>query len=343
MKCISIVSTQLQLLNCIEFVCQNNITDHTLLIYAASEKRLIQIKKVLQLPYVACKIQKTFFLLAYGRGSGYIRTLFNRARVRALFVMKQYDYCVICNYHNIAHRNLYRLASSNPNTQLVHLDDGLAIADCIELRKKELERGKPELVCSRSDKYLYNYCINKYVPKSILFFTPYKVNVTDVDKYVKNDYSYLKAQMLLNNIVNLSNAPVIILGQPIVAFGLLTKQQYSNCIERVLDSYGISKGPYMYLPHPVEDVTSSLEKRVANKITLLKSGLPFELLCTTINADALVMGFYTAALSCIKIFDIKCRVCAIHPQYNYKDEGERHVIETAYLHLRQIGINEIYI
>lgn len=343
MKGISIVSTQFQLLNVIEFISQNNVTDHTLIIYAASEKRLVQMKKVLQLPYVACKIRKRYFLLASGKYVGYLRTLLNRARIRLLFIMTKYDFCVICNYHNIAHRNLFRLASSNPNIQLVHLDDGLSIVDCIEQRKKELELGKPVLSCSRSDRFLYNYRINKYVPKSILYFTPYKVNVADVDRYVKNDYSYLKAQILLNNNVNLSNSPVIILGQPLVTCGLLTKQQYSNCIERVLDSYGISEGPYMYLPHPAEDVTSSLEKRVANKITIFKSDLPFELLCKTINADALVMGFYTSALPCIKFFDIKCRVCAMHPRYNYKDEEERHVIETAYLYLRQIGIDEIFI
>ena len=62
----------------------------------------------------------------------------------------------------------------------------------------------------------------------------------------------------------------------------------------------------------------------------------------TINEDALVSGFYTAALSCIKNLNVKCRVYAMHPQYNYKDEEERHVIETAYLYLRQIEINEIF-
>lgn len=343
MKCISIVNTPLQLLNCIEFVSQYNVSEHTLLVYVTSEKRLMQIKSVLQLSYVASKIDKLHYIIAYGKGVSYLRTLSVRIKEKAMFLMKDYDYCIICNYHAIAHRNMFRLASSNPKTQLVHLDDGLAIADCVEQRKEELALGRPVLSCSRSDRFLYNYHIYKYVPKSILYFTPYKVKVADVDRFVKNEYSYLKSHIIQNNNTNFSHAKVIFLGQPIVASGMLTKEQYSFCLEKMLNLFGINEGRILYLPHPVEDILSSLDKRFNEQIEVFKTDLPFELLCMSIDKDALVIGFYTAALSCIKTFDIKCRVYAIHPKYYYKDDKERHVIEAAYEYLRNMGINEINI
>lgn len=324
MTFVVIASTQLQLLNAAEYLCGKSDFKASLILYANSTNRINQMRKLLSVPYINTLFHKKIELLAGTRRSfkEVIRSFLVLYRIkRYVLLMNECDECIIGHYLFNTHRYLAsQIHKKFPLSRIIVVDDGMATIEGNEIRKKELFTLRPFVYGNRFILRYFQICKSFYIPKSITYFSVYKLGIANVDRLLENTYCILKRHTRdFVNEVDFSKADIIILGQPLIQQCRMEKDVYVRYIYLICEHY--PQMNIMYYPHPEENI--DLIKSDVTSITFLNNVYSVELLTSAIASSVVVIGWYSSALINIKRINPERQVYAIYIN-EFKEETEEY-------------------
>ena len=289
-KSVTIVHSELQLLNAIEAIKAKEI-EYNVLIIASLTQRNKEIVNVFR-KYANGVYSSIFNLRLFKSDSRllfHINSILSYVFIYIYTFLYRFDYTIIGNYVEHLQRLLVCLTHSSDN-EVILVDDGTATLFFADVREKELLNGvnpftQPQGIMS------YLIPIQSYknlIVDHLTYFSMFDIpNVAESDIVIHNDYKGLKH---LPTVESYNNYSVIILGQPLVRSGSITSDDYNN----ILNTVSVYKGntPVYYYPHSDEvDFKPSNEN-----IIILKREDPFEILLLRLPAECVILGFYTTAL-----------------------------------------------
>lgn len=293
---ISIVSTGLQLINCVEYVKTQEESDNLLIVYSFSKRRMKQIKELIDNKTYNSVFRKVIYLREISnRYLNVFNVIFIIVRLY-LICLRKVKCCIAGNYLIASHRFLIARYYKR-DVKVVLVDDGLTTTEVAKWRPIELKEGVVHMFNGSFTTRLFYLPVRmSCVPKNVQYFTVYDVNVSSIgDEYIRCDYKYLKA-----HINNFEINPEVFLGdcffigQPLYK-DIISKQSYClylNKFAKLTD-----KKHLLYIPHPAEDrFEQDVLPFLDNKYIVVKTSLPFEILASIIKPGASVLTFYSSVI-----------------------------------------------
>lgn len=350
MNSISIVSTQMQLVNCVEAIRQYGFTHNDLIVWSSSTNREKQLISLLdRFDY------KSYFhnvsihtRLSYGG----VRSILSIFKEKKFFKKSNcsVDAVLIGNYKLLQVKYfLHKLLRKNSAVNVISLDDGIATCEAVSLRNKEIHTHKMAFDdISRLFKlvYLGGFLWGWKSPEKVVFYTSFEQLIIN-SKVVaaKNNYSYIKSQLSSKSNESLSQYDVVFLGQPLVQMALLTSEQYSRYILEYINKYtSCYTHQIVYIPHPAEETEQSLSEEIRSVINIKRLDLPIELylIASSTLQKKKVVGFYTSALVVLKQM-IPCNIIDVFSIYvneieKIVDVNEKRILEDAYGFIEDSGV-----
>lgn len=345
MKAMAVVSTQLQLINCVEYLSLYNIDDCDLIVFSTSKMREKQIN------YLLLKESYRFFFkrILYtnytpNRLSGVLSTILTIFKIKRFINSNIYNCCILGNYKFCEHRLCaYYCTKNDKNTNIYVVDDGTATVDILVDRKIELQTG--HLIMFTHNKVLRMWFNNRaqfFIPKSIVFFTIYDLSLSEYDRLIRNGYSYLKNNASSFSIpVEVLSADVIFLGQPYVQNGIVTSQRYNEYLQWY--SKRTPNLAKIYLPHPEELDSLALDETTLQDYSYYESQISFEILYLALVKQPVIVSFNTSALVSVIEMNPNANIEAIYtPEIEISSDPSIRRIVTVYEEFKRRGINIIY-
>ena len=193
--------------------------------------------------------------------------------------------------------------------------------------------------------YLGGYLSKWRAPSSVIFFSSYSgLNLCSSDIRVFNNHSYISNCIDSYDDNIFSRYDAVFLGQPLVQSGILTKEQYSRYIEQMIDEIGKSIRNCIYVSHPAEDVSISLNDYLLSNLTVRHLDVPVELYFwgTIKSRRIIVIGFYTSALISLAQMQVSTAIYVksiyIREIDNIEDKRLKRIITDVYEYIDNNGI-----
>ena len=234
---ISIVSTQMQLVNCIEAINKYRYANNDLIIWTYSNNRERQLLSLLE--KLDCKRIFNKVTVYTRHNTGGLRTYVSILNEKGFFKQYDvygYDVIILGNYKLLQEKYfLKRVIRANKNVSVIVVDDGLATCETSNLRVLEVKTGKmvfDEITISYKFFYLSGYLFKWKAPDSLEYFTSYNnltISSSDTIVFNNNDFIKKKAESDKFNLEN--DGKTIFLGQPLVQLNFLSAQTYTDYIE----------------------------------------------------------------------------------------------------------------
>ena len=351
-KTLSIVSTPMQLINCIEFI-HTQIKDrvqNTLIIDVSSENRKDQINKLFKYDFYREVFDEVYYLSIVGNRNvlKYFKIVSNKHIVKKISRRTNYDYVISGNNLSLIHRYTQFLCwNNNPNIKIVLVDDGTSTAEIVLLREKEIKTNTLQYwVFSRSVRLLYFYRqpkLKNFAPPSLVFFTVYKnLTFNRKDVLIPCDYAYTK-DLRFEDSQNTLLPDVIIIGQPLTAAGVLSKGRYNDIIKTYISRTNKICEKIVYVPHPAEKISESIDNTLISMLSIVRPDIPFELWAITKRVHCLV-GFYSSVLVNMHLLFPNIEVVSLCPQ-EILSSSKLFLQEAqqSYAYIKKSGIEVIYI
>ncbi len=315
-----LISTPLQLINVIEAKKELNIpNEKSVAIFATYSSNLVSIKQIINQD----EWSETHFIdddpesLRKHEENFKERRFFpvlkkaieNLRKINALIERyKKVDSLVVGYYLGL--ENLHFINSISYNN-LYLLDDGIATIEINERRKKNLSfltNQSPEMFLKAwFKKYILGYRIAH--PKSLTFFSIYKIDVAPNDRLVLHSYREIKK--VLSNLEKTNE--LYFLGQPLSEIhpAIVAEETYFEYLKRIKLSF--NQYALVYIPH--RDELDSKVKKIETdlEIKVKRINLPIELyLLSEVKRPSVLAGFITSALpNCKEIFGDELEIVAI--------------------------------
>ena len=346
MKCVMIVSTQMQLINCIE-VCEHySLVVYELIVYCRSIEREKQLKLLLKEKRIKMYFSHIiYFTIPSNRFASFIKQYHYKLFIYFHTKAKKYDSCVVGNNFPIQNRYLiYRIKKQNPRAEIYVADDGLATLTTYKLRLREIQ-GEQNVYSfsSRILKFVYLLSkVNNFFVDSLVYHTNFNLDHNNRDRYVRNKYSFLKSYVFAFQSRFLPYDPeIIFLGQPLVQKKIISRESFNNYIRFVVTSFRCKK--IVYYMHPEEELNDDIfEIDVVNMIKVLKEPYSFELFAYTLTYKCKIISFYTSTLISLKSMNISSELFAIYLEEIDTNNSSYFVnVKDAYQYLKKNGINII--
>lgn len=309
MKTIAIVSTQLQFINAVEFVKKNGAEKNTLIIDTANKKRTEQLKRIMDLDLYDKVFSDIYYTSITNSKNAYIDTIYTKLLLFALSLLYRYNIIIVGNYTHLKHKYIAQVGLLfKKNAQVVVVDDGTLSFFYPEIRAKEHLSGK----CNKSyEKSRFNrllFCGNfrRVIFSKINFYSLYDLKFSTADVVKKNSFVYLSNNLTtIGGEIGFKSFRKIIVGQPLLQLGLISKKDYINTISKIIGTCDPDR--VLYVSHPAEDSYpfSSLG------IKIIKFQLPFECLVKLLESSAEIYGFTSSALTNAKLLCPKLKVVAV--------------------------------
>lgn len=345
LKTVSIVSTQMQLVNSVEYIktCVNAPAHHFLVVCTGSKNRRRQIDSLLKCPCYNQVFSQTEYISLASRPFFYLKEIICKYKLSRLFSDNFFDIIVAGNFLSIYHRYFqFVCGRKNRGAKYVFVDDGTATAESVPLRKKELTTGILQcLQFSRSVKFLYftlDPSFKSFVPDSVSFFSVYKnLDFPKKDEFTTCEYSYTK-QLRFEDSSKFDNLDVVIIGQPLVSAGIMRKDRYNEILNSFIKGVPNKRTIIAYVPHPSEDIQVSLEANTRNKCIIMRPSIPFELWLITHDIRCLV-GYYSSALVNTHYLFPDLKIISLFPVEIQKSTDLFHEeARESYEYIKEIGI-----
>lgn len=349
---ISVVSTQMQLVNCIEAIHYYGFLHNELIIWAYSKTRQEQMISLLdKLDYRRLFVKVLIHTREGSDRKSILKSICREKRFFKTYTINHYDAIILGNYKLLQEKYfLKRVIDANREVRTIVVDDGLAACETAILRNNECNVGRMQFdETSPLFKlfYLNGLLFRWDAPSSILFFTSFKnLLINECDSRSANDYAFLKEFINRSPANSLDSYDIIIIGQPLVQMHLLSKESYSDYIIDCIN--GISEGGQLnivYIPHPGENPDTSVSTTLSAMISIKRMELPIELYLLSSNREKIkhIVGFYTSALVNIKQMELES-CCRIHSLYfneleDLQNENLRRIIKNAYCFIGDNGIS----
>ena len=287
------MSSELQLMNCIEAVNHFKTDENFLLINSFIERNRRISKLVEQCDQTQFKVYNLRIMQSNNRMAYHINFLYSLLVI--FFISRlESDYYFIGNYADFLSRLLISRGSKLLNKKIVLVDDGLATFRFVDYRHKELISGKSIIEYGGSFivKFLPYTNLSSSIPPHVVFFTIYELKkMESCDSYVKNALSMVRS-IKLNNNIEIKDNSVIIIGQPFVELKLLEHSQYYDTLNRIKKRFQSCRNLY-YFPHPNEN-KKNLQSY--SNFEIVYNKYPFELTVLGLPKTCTVIGFSSTAL-----------------------------------------------
>lgn len=345
MKSVCIVSTQMQLLNCVELIRSLKIECNDLFIIAPTSKRKAQILGVIEaLSYMA--LFETITILEPKYKWSILNSINYKKRIQQYFLSRQFDIIILSNYKEILVRYSFFCArKKQPSLTTYLVDDGLSLLEIVRRRSWELENNEASININSRHLFLVFPIrrLKRCIAPKLFFFTNHKLKgLSRYDEIIINDYRYLRKTDSANLQLNY-NASIFIIGQPLSQQGIIDKNVYNDYLLSFIKENNCPNGFACYVPHPVEVVDDNLDDRMSQLINVVTFELPFEIYALSFPSSMIIVGFYSAALYNVHMIRPDLRVVCIYPRngQNCFRKDER-IINNAYATLLSSGIEPYY-
>lgn len=300
MKTVSVVSTQLQLINVLEFLNSHDSLDgENVLIITTSIQRERQIYILLEslIKYVSFKKVIKIRINNNNRLYSYLTSICAFFRLSVIPLYNPIDYCIIGNYHNEYHRYIaFRLRKRLYNkSSIVVVDDGLATITCFSDRKKEICTGRPFTFGNRIIMLYFSILGRKLIPEQVVFYSFLDDLDNDIDKCEKNTFCFLKKHLEVFKIPEIfKTTHVIFLGTPLCQRGSLSKENYNYYLKKIIEKIGDSS--FIYYGHPEEKDISWLSDEIKRQCIFIPNLFPVEYLAGVLDSSYEVYSFFSTSL-----------------------------------------------
>lgn len=308
MKTLSIVCTQLQLINAIECVKYYQSTDNTLILDCASRTRRNQLENLLSMDIYKGIFNKVYYSDITNNRFVYIDMIFVKILILLLVSLYKYQKIIVGNYNLLKHKYaIVQGISQNKSCRAIVVDDGTVSLLYPEIREKEISSGICDISYenSRFSRMLYHKSLTDVVSVNINFFSLYKLQLPPSDNLIENHFKYLTDN--LNNVItgiDLSKFNIVVVGQPLIELNAVSNENYQKCILEIRNQ---NEGNMLYVSHPAEFSYPFADSGVK----IIKFPLPFECMVKLLNPDTTIYGFTSSALINAKLLCPEKRVVAI--------------------------------
>lgn len=308
MKTLSIVCTQLQLINAIECVKYYQSTDNTLILDCASRTRRNQLEYLLSLDIYKGIFNKVYYSDITNNRWAYIDMIYAKMLIQVLIFLFKYQTIIVGNYNLLKHKYaIVQGTSQNKSCRAIVVDDGTVSLFYPEIREKEISSGICDISYenSRFSRMLYHKSLEPIVSANINFFSLYKLQLSPSDSLIVNRFDYLTNN--LNNVVSgldLSIYDTVIVGQPLIELNAVSNENYKKCISEIRNQ---NEGNMLYVSHPAEFSYPFADIGVK----IIKFPLPFECMAKLLNPNTAIYGFTSSALINAKLLCPEKRVVAV--------------------------------
>lgn len=294
-RSISIINTEIQLINVIEALQHFECNDNCLVIgqFNLKPERIKKIEKMLEEPLFRQHFNKIVHLPLYLSGKNPLRFIgYILAYIKFFFFVlfsKKFDCCFFGVMTDIMVKPIAYLAYyRNPDCMLCVIDEGVRVMEDARIRVQNVsqvpqKQRKRNLFCG-----YFLAITRKWSYPAVTYFTIYQLPLLPQDSLVNNDYHFFKTHKF--QISPLSDNAVVIVGQPLVELEITTAETYHSIISRIVSAY--SDHTIYYAPHPIEN---SLDQLSLYNIQILRTQYPLELVLMTNNIFAII-GFSSTAL-----------------------------------------------
>ena len=297
MKTISVVSTQMQLINCVEYLDKKQSPYNILFITTKSSRRKEQIFEILENQCFGKYFQKIKVLSLTGyRIIDLLLFFLYFVYIKFFCLFYNINICILGNYRDFLGRYLYMNLLSS---ELIVVDDGLATLPIADGRISEKRKIPFVFYPNRVVQFMYR---NKtsLIPDKITFFTIYDICVTGLDTKIHNTYAYLKAVSDKMDIpISLRQADVIFLGQPLY-HNILSYDRYSWYLQQF--SKGIGSN-IIYYPHPEEKYENWKTLNCGDHFKYIENKYSIEILLCSLKDTAKVISFFSSAITNVRFIN----------------------------------------
>lgn len=339
MKTLSIVCTQLQLINAIECVKYYQSTDNTLILDCASRNRRNQLENLLSMDIYKSIFNKVYYSDITNNRFVYIDMIFAKILILFLVSLHKYQKIIVGNYNLLKHKYaIVKGISQNKSCRAIVVDDGTVSLFYPEIREKEISSGICDVSYenSRLSRMLYHNSLEPIVSANINFFSLYKLQFSPSDSLIENRFDYLTNN--LNNVVSgldLSIYDTVIVGQPLIELNAVSNENYKKCISEIRNQ---NEGHTLYVSHPAEFSYPFADLGVK----IIKFPLPFECMVKLLDPDTTIYGFTSSALINAKLLCPEKRVVAVDltPIFNRVTDFVE-VASKIYSSFKEFGIDII--
>lgn len=300
MKTITFATTQMNLINCVEFL-HNIQGHHTLFILVDSKIRRNQLMNLLNNPVYAKIFNKivirpntNYRLINFFLTCCYLMIL------RFISKKNNYDAVVTGNYRNYAARLIYKLQKNKVEScKLIVCDDGLATAVIAKERLIELNTGKPYLfIPNRIVKVVNKKRVRGFIPQRITYYTTYNIPLAECDRIIRNNYHYIKNNLDKFNVdKHILECSVVMLGQPLYSKNYIRPEKYSSLMKKYSETI---KGTAVYYAHPEESYKVWEKLKMQTRYIYVDNFIPFEIIAAMLPSGCRVVGFMTSVLMNLK-------------------------------------------
>lgn len=345
MSNVAIVSTQMQLINCIELLFENKKRIDLLVVLCHTKSRYAQIKKMLDIPEVSSFFAKVRFLTLEKKGiKGLISQYTCKNCLSIIARHYKFDECILGNNFPIQNRFfIYEVSRYNTNCIFYVCDDGLASLSSYENRKTQLNRNVNAYpLNSRVLQFVYMFSgVNMFIPRRFIYFTIYNLEDNGVDMITRNSYSFLRSfPRLFSNVNVMDIHDVVFLGQPLLQQRIVSKNEFNKYVRFVLKQSPINR--LLYVAHPQENVSESdFDADIKGCISIVKLDYPIETLFPILESKD-VYSFYTSALVSLKYMSSNIHLHALWVQEIIEKKNEySDRVKSVYTYLADHGIHVV--
>lgn len=300
-RSISIVSTQMQLINCVETICKLGCVQNELIVYSATVSTLNTIKMLLKTESYRNLFEKIDIYYVDYKNIIENAISINKFRKHVSFVSNNnYNYCISGNYRFDVYKYfLYKITKNNNNCIPVLIDDGLAMLNIAKIRGRDIKQKhwQVEYTSLINKVILGSYSFNTYNLKQIYYYTIYNLLPSGNDIVFKQEYSYIRKNNINLGFKNIdwSKYKAIFLGQPLIKFGYCTKEEYNSHIKKALNIYK----NIIYIPHPAEDCLQ-IDDDLVNSVRVENFKFCFEIIVASLPPTITICSFFTSVMPNIK-------------------------------------------
>ncbi len=298
---ISVVSSQMQLMNVVECIKSHNYRNNILIVVSATNKREADIKKLLRENDVYgiffCGV--FYFRFRENLFVQLIQTVLYLIRVRMITFQKCFHNVIIGNYLLFTHRYVIKAITRNdcaPNVYVV--DDGMATIKIVRYREKEKQEKCISLFLPFYHRAVsIHFLFKRFFIQQLCFYTIYSIKNVSDDMVEKNEYEFLKNNYKRNiGESQRIKEQIIFLGQPLCEHNVMSTKVLNEHMRKIQCMFP-DCGCIAYYMHPAERKKKELQYE---SVIEYENKMNVEMLALSLPAKTKVLSFYSSSLITIK-------------------------------------------
>lgn len=296
-RSISIINTEIQLINVIEAIHHFKCEENYLVIgqFNIRPERIQKIEKMLEEPLFKQHFKKIIHLPLYLSNKNPLRFLgYILAYIKFFFLIlfsKKFDFCFFGVVTDIIVKPIVYLTQyKNPYCVLCVVDEGARVI----MDSNNRVQNEALLLRQQNKRIqlfygLYLAITRKWIYPALTYFSIYQLSLLKQDVFIRNEYIYFKHNKIQQ--ILLKEPAIVIAGQPMSELKITTSNTYQQIIQKIIAKYKQSN--IYYAPHPIE---TEYKQWLPSNVHPLQTQYPLEIILLVNQVDTLI-GFYSTVLS----------------------------------------------